>query len=361
MFEGIFENSINPEDDLAFESMATNLDRDFKDDDESPLSLKSMYRVYMNNDALDKYEEQYDQLKKVDRNVEKLRGCMYFWKNELAAFISTDLRSGKVWIETLEVVKKFRGKKLSHQLLDVAVRKFHATDLKVNKDNDKAISIFKTYGFKTYDKKNQWLYMTLRDDVKDIDDIHTDDVKPVERENHSAKVEEAKESFMGTIIATEGVFSGKSSETNVEELLASTEKHLRKKLRTIKDCDDYLKMIDQEAAQFNEASNAIISAGAKYEHSKKTPEDKKKYEETIKAGKKLLNQNCKSLKVKLGHLVGDNDEISRQDIKNFAQYTAGAKKIVKTIREELANDTSSKCNKAACESTAFDFTDVFTS
>ena len=531
LFEGLFE-STGDIYEPAFESISTNLRRDYQEDAEEPISLKSMYCVYMNNDALAKYEEEYDQLKKVDKNAEKLRGCMYFWQKELAAFISIDIRSDKVWIDTLEVVKKFRGKKLSFQLLDVAVRKFHATDLRVHIDNKKAISIFKTYGFKTYDKKNKWLYMTLRDDVKDIDDIHTEDVKPVDKGTKTDDIQEAKESaamegatarkvarvmhhglpgdqavayiidavdakqnrngiintakrlgeitdssdmaifkdagnkciaavsdadkrtidgmvknlekkrnlytadqfeklqstfrsslqsvnlvvksvdisyakkyrvipiistnnvklsmventprfkplrealsealssldiqneyqidlvdmgfdgylygiqFIGkrdqksssakeSIAKESAVFTDTDDATAVEKLLANTEPDLRRKLKTVEDCDAYLETIKNESTKFNEAANAIISAQSKYEHGDKTKEDTKEFNKTVDAGKKLLNDNCRKLKVKLGKLVGDNDHISRQDIKNFSQYISGLRKIVNNIKREL--------------------------
>lgn len=334
LFEGLFEMSEDAYADPAFESIATNLRRDYQEDPEEPISLKSMYCVHMNDDALKKYQEEYDQLKKVDKNAEKLRGCMYFWQKELAAFISIDIRSDKVWIDTLEVVKKFRGKKLSFQLLDVAVRKFHATDLKVHIDNKKAIGIFKTYGFKTYDKKNNWLYMTLRDDVKDIDDKHTEDVKPVDKGTKTDDIQEAKESVSE---ATESSLFVKSKDsTEVEKLLAHTEPTLRRQLTTVEDCDKYLEVIKNESTKFNEAANAIISAYSKYESGDKTKEDTKEFNKTVAAGKKLLNDNCRKLNVRLGKLVGDNDHISRQDVKNFAQYISGLRKIVNSIKRDLS-------------------------
>lgn len=520
LFEGLFEMSEDAYADPAFESIATNLRRDYQEDPEEPISLKSMYCVHMNDDALKKYQEEYDQLKKVDKNAEKLRGCMYFWQKELAAFISIDIRSDKVWIDTLEVVKKFRGKKLSFQLLDVAVRKFHATDLKVHIDNKKAIGIFKTYGFKTYDKKNNWLYMTLRDDVKDIDEKHTEDVKPVDKGTKTDDIQEAKEGALepanevlsivgaaaagtaigagiakatgeisykaigsknkkdhrrmaasrgplddkelaqlkrcaaecksvtdrliddaverlckkdkafeklrGKITATshcddntarnthtipivkyvtgitglyatkldnvlgevfrnlkarvdtdkynciielalydgiaitlryrkaksiktanesaamEATFNNAADSTKVEKLLANTEPTLRRQLTTIEDCDKYLEIIKNESTKFNEAANAIISAYSKYESGEKTKEDTKEFNKTVAAGKKLLNDNCRKLNVRLGKLVGDNDHISRQDVKNFAQYISGLRKIVNSIKRDLSKKNSER-------------------
>lgn len=335
--------------DDAFESVATNLRRDFTDDPGEPLSLKSMYCVFMNEDALKKYEKEYAQLKEVNKNAEKLRGHMYFLDGKLTCFISIELSGDKTWIDTLHVVKEYRGRKLSHQLLDVAVRKFHATDLRVHKDNERAINIFKTYGFKTYDKKNQWLYMSIRSDVKSIDDIHTKENKPVEKDVRTDKMknagapdvskirdkEQAKESILS--IAQEGLFSGK--QMTVEELLEKSEVTLRRKLKTVEDCDHYLEVIKNESIKFNEAINGLISAKAKYEKSKKTPADKKIFKETTNAAMKLLHKNCTALNVRLNLILpGDTKEVSREDIKRVSRYIQGLRKIVNEIKKDLKSN-----------------------
>ena len=61
---------------FANESVSTNLHRDYKAEVKDTISLKSMYNVFMNKDAIEKYEEKFHQLKSVDKNAEKLRGHM---------------------------------------------------------------------------------------------------------------------------------------------------------------------------------------------------------------------------------------------------------------------------------------------
>lgn len=295
----------------------------------------------MNDDSLSKYEEQYDQLKKVNKDAEKLRGCMYFWEHELVAFVSVELRSGKTWIDTLEVVKKFRGRHLSSQLLDVAVKKFGATDLRVHKDNEKAIGIFKTYGFKTYDKKGSWLYMSLREDAKAIEPTEDEKSKPIvnnlqteEIEKHKKSANESGGNFMiyendsmdvFLDAATESIFGKKG----VEDLLKHTRKKLVKSLKTESQCDIYLQKINEESKKFNEAVSTLMSAQAKFDAGKI---DKKEMKTTLKSALSLLNANCKILNIKLGDVVDDKKAISRQDIASFASYVKGLKGIVKEIK-----------------------------
>ena len=151
------------------ESVATNLKRDAEktvENKKEMLRLDSMYNVFMNDDSLAKYEDEHRQLSHVNKDARDLRGHMYFWKNELACFVSIEKKGDKNWIDTLEVCKPFRGRMLSVQLLDVAVKKFKATDLKVHKDNLRAVHIFEKYGFRTYDTKGNYLYMTIDSSTK---------------------------------------------------------------------------------------------------------------------------------------------------------------------------------------------------
>ncbi len=153
---------------LVYESTATQLRRDSAENSrkESSMRLESMYNVFMNKDSLAKYEDQHRQLAHVNKNARDLRGHMYFYKHELVCFVSIEKIGDKNWIDTLEVCKPYRGKMLSVQLLDVAVQKFHATDLKVHIDNKRAIAVFEKYGFRKYDKKGNYIYMTIDEDTK---------------------------------------------------------------------------------------------------------------------------------------------------------------------------------------------------
>lgn len=351
----------------ANESVSTNLKRDLKADKKETLSLKSMYNVHMNEDALKKYEEQYDQLKHVNKNAEKLRGCMYFWQGELVAFVSIELRSGKTWIDTLEVVKQYRGRHLSSQLLDVAVKKFGATDLRVHKDNEKAIGIFKTYGFKTYDKKGSWLYMTLREDASKIEPKEdekshpiTDNLRSEEVEKNKPNTKSANESgglnmnydyndqSLDTFldVANESIFGKKS----VEDLLKHARKKLIRSLKTESQCDIYLEQIKNESKKFNEAVSTLMSVQAKFAAGKI---DKKEMKKTVSSAVKLLNNNCKMLNVRLGDVVDDTKAITRQDIASFASYVKGLNGIVKEIK------TARKKNIAIESTVEFDENDAF--
>lgn len=51
------------------------------------------------------------------------------------------------FIQTLEVIKKYRGYGLSNKLLEDAIKKYHAIDLVVSVHNEVAVRLYKKHGF----------------------------------------------------------------------------------------------------------------------------------------------------------------------------------------------------------------------
>lgn len=200
----------------ATESPATQLRRDdqkMHENEKPAMRLESMYNVFMDPDSLAKYEDEHRQLAHVNKKARNLRGHMYFWKHELACFVSIEQKGDKNWIDTLEVCKPFRGQLLSMQLLDVAVKKFKATDLKVHKDNHRAIHIFEKYGFLTYDKKNDYLYMTIDESTKKKEAKlvpETKAEKEAYEEYDKSKSEDAKEA-VGYFLSKEELYGAIST------------------------------------------------------------------------------------------------------------------------------------------------------
>lgn len=79
------------------------------------------------------------------------------------------------FIQTLEIIKKYRGNGLSHKLVDDAIRKYNAVDLLVRKDNKIAIDLYKKHGFVAVefnDKQNKdYYWMKLKSKLSKDDKI----------------------------------------------------------------------------------------------------------------------------------------------------------------------------------------------
>ena len=63
-------------------------------------------------------------------------------------------------IEDLKVEPKYRGQRLSYDLLDFATKELGAKNLAVAKDNDIAKHVYNKYGFKVTEEDNNYYYMS---------------------------------------------------------------------------------------------------------------------------------------------------------------------------------------------------------
>ena len=148
-------------------------------------------------------------------------------------------------------------------------------------------------------------------------------------------------------IVCESVFSDRKKKT-VDDLLAKARKTLKRKLKTVADCDDYMAAIKSESTKFNECLKSLQVAKKKYDAGKIVPKD---FDETVKAATMLLNKNCKQLQAKLGNFVDDKRAITAEEIAAFNAYVKGLGEIVKEIMKERR---ASAAKEAAYDEMEFD-------
>ena len=148
-------------------------------------------------------------------------------------------------------------------------------------------------------------------------------------------------------VACESVFSDRKKKT-VDDLLAKARKTLKRKLKTVADCDDYMAAIKSESTKFNECLKSLQVAKKKYDAGKIVPKD---FDETVKAAAMLLNKNCKQLQAKLGNFVDDKRAITAEEIAAFNAYVKGLGEIVKEIMKERR---ASAAKEAAYDEMVFD-------
>lgn len=325
---------------FAFESMASVLDRDEKKRQEKEdnkkdnfIDLGSLYKVYINPDAIKKYEDKFAQLSHIDKNANKLRGYMYFAntavgkKGDLVAFVSVKLESGKTWIDTLEVTPEYRGNKLSHQLLDIACSEFGATDMKVNKHNDFALRIFKKYGFVEYDRKENTVFLSN-------DSVTTSN--PVQKhDNNSEKTETASESYVEKyindncpeclLVANESIF-GKPSR---DELIDSAIKKISKKIKSKEQKQLFLKKITDNERVYKQTIAALKKLESK--HDKGTISEKD-YAKQKKMAINLLHKVMIEFNININNFIDNKKQPTREELSSFGDIISQIKKSVSSIK-----------------------------
>ena len=318
--------------EILTESAASALKRDRekeieKDDNkrENFINLSSLYKLYMKQDVLTKYENEYRQLSHVDKNANKLRGYIYFAntkvgdKGDLVAFISVKLQSGKTWIDCVEVDPKYRGNKLSHQLLDVACKEFGATDIKVNKNNEKAISVFKNYGFKEYDNKGNFIYMTNEDNQTKNPVIKKDD--DAKESSYAERYVQAYMQMTADDLACESIFGKKSK----EELIEIAIKKAKKKCDTEEKKAIFKQTINNNERVFKQTLKYIEKLDKKYE---KGTISLKEYTKERKQSMNLLKKTMIEFNININNFIDNKDKPTKEEYQQFIDIINKIKKSI---------------------------------
>lgn len=324
-----FLNKLN-----AMESMASALRRDRqkeleKNDNEREnfIDLSKLYKLYMKPDVLDKYEERYRQLSHVDKDANKLRGYIYFAntsvgdKGDLVAFVAVKLQSGKTWIDCLEVDPKYRGNKLSHQLLDVACKEFGATDVKINKDNERAIRIFKKYGFSQYDAKDNNVYMTYEDVATENPVLKKDDDTAKESSSYAERYVEAYLHQTADDLAMESIFGKKSK----EELINIAVQKVKKKCDTETKKALFKSVINNNEKVFKQTLAQITKLDKRFEKGLISEKD---YKKERKSAINLLHKTMIEFNININNFIDNKDKPTIEEISQFGD-------IIKQIKKSL--------------------------
>ena len=124
-------------------------------------SFYQMKNEPITSQNISKYLNKYKQLShvRVNKNTE---GKFFIKNDELQGMINVEDKDGVKWIQGLEIFGDSKGKRLSYDILDIAVNDLGATNLSVNKNNKVAKHIYDQYGFKTYKDDDYMYYMKIK-------------------------------------------------------------------------------------------------------------------------------------------------------------------------------------------------------
>ena len=82
--------------------------------------------------------------------------------NNVVGYYITETMENCVWLQHIEISKKYRGSNLGNQLFARAIRRGKITNLSVEIENEIAIRMFMNYGFQEYTRNAITLFMFLK-------------------------------------------------------------------------------------------------------------------------------------------------------------------------------------------------------
>ena len=167
------QGKLNP-DDIIFEDVSSVIQKDFKS--KHDMNLSQFEKMRLSDAAIQVYKQKLPSLSHVRIN-NNTKG--YIWidkKTDMpAAIVNVEEKDdGFTWIQAFEIFVPYKGHGLSKDILNVAIRELKATNLSVNKDNQVAIKIYKSYGFKTYKTMESMYFMSI--DKNAFDDNDDEDI-----------------------------------------------------------------------------------------------------------------------------------------------------------------------------------------
>ena len=113
------------------------------------LKLSDCKMITLTPTVVKAYKKECSDLSKIWSNG-KLSGEIALHDGKVAGYYVLMHKDNTVWLRILRVTKKCRGKHLSSQLLNRAIRKGGLTNITVPTDDVRAIHVYKSFGFKEY-------------------------------------------------------------------------------------------------------------------------------------------------------------------------------------------------------------------
>ena len=98
----------------------------------------------------------------------RTKGYVWLKDKQIVGYINVEEKDDdSKWIQSFEIFPPYKGHGLSKQMLNVAVNEFGANYLSVSKNNELAIKVYKSYGFKIYKSSDTMYFMTKDRDIEE--------------------------------------------------------------------------------------------------------------------------------------------------------------------------------------------------
>ena len=160
-------NGVMYQEQSTFHELSSSVEKDFSS--KKDMSLSQFTKVRLTDAIVQVYGQAYPSLRHIRINKDT-KGYVWLNDKQVVGYINVEEKDDDYkWIQAFEIYEPYKGHGLSKQMLNVAIREFGATNLSVSKNNEVAIKLYKSYGFKTY-KTTDSMYFMSRD--KNIDEAY---------------------------------------------------------------------------------------------------------------------------------------------------------------------------------------------
>ena len=165
-------NGVMYQEQSTFHELSSSVEKDFSS--KKDMSLSQFTRIKLADAIVQVYGGEYPSLRHIRIN-NHTKGYIWLNDKQVVGYVNIEEKDDdSKWIQALEIYAPYKGHGLSKQMLGIAVGELGATELSVSKNNEVAIKLYKSYGFKTY-KSTDTMYFMSRN--KNIDEVNSYYVK----------------------------------------------------------------------------------------------------------------------------------------------------------------------------------------
>ena len=131
------------------------------------MNISQFPKMRLTDAIIQVYGQSYPSMRHIRIN-NRTKGYVWLKDKQIVGYINVEEKDDdSKWIQSFEIFPPYKSHGLSKQMLNVAVNEFGANYLSVSKNNELAIKVYKSYGFKIYKSSDTMHFMTKDRDIEE--------------------------------------------------------------------------------------------------------------------------------------------------------------------------------------------------
>ena len=131
------------------------------------MNISQFPKMRLTDAIIQVYGQSYPSMRHIRIN-NRTKGYVWLKDKQIVGYINVEEKDDdSKWIQAFEIFPPYKGHGLSKQMLNIAVNEFGANYLSVSKNNELAIKVYKSYGFKIYKSSDTMYFMTKDRDIEE--------------------------------------------------------------------------------------------------------------------------------------------------------------------------------------------------
>lgn len=145
--------------------LSSSVEKDYQSSKD--MNISQFPKMRLTDAIIQVYSQSYPSMRHIRIN-NRTKGYVWLKDKQIVGYINVEEKDDdSKWIQAFEIFPPYKGHGLSKQMLNIAVNEFDANYLSVSKNNDLAIKVYKSYGFKIYKSSDTMHFMTKDRDIEE--------------------------------------------------------------------------------------------------------------------------------------------------------------------------------------------------